>query len=104
MPALASASTASPARRQSSFFSSLTAIWLELLGRLMPRASIAEAMVLAVYMPPQEPGPGMEQDSIVFSPASSSLPAECWPTASKTETMSQSLCVSGCNPGRIVPP
>ena len=26
-------------------------------GRLMPRASIAVAMVLAVYIPPQAPGP-----------------------------------------------
>jgi hypothetical protein len=25
----------------------------------MPKASIAEAMVLAVYMPAQEPGPGI---------------------------------------------
>ena len=56
---------ASPARRQSSFFSALIAICAELLGRLMPSASIAEAMVLAVYMPPQEPGPGMELASIV---------------------------------------
>ena len=26
----------------------------------MPRASMAEAMVLAVYMPPQAPAPGQE--------------------------------------------
>ena len=25
----------------------------------MPKASVAVAMVLAVYIPPQEPGPGM---------------------------------------------
>ena len=30
----------------------------ELKGRLMPIASMALAMVLAVYMPPQAPGPG----------------------------------------------
>jgi hypothetical protein len=28
-------------------------------GKLMPKASIADAIVLAVYIPPQEPGPGM---------------------------------------------
>ena len=104
MPARARATAASPARRQSSFLSSLIAICAELLGRLMPSASIAEAMVLAVYMPPQAPAPGMEQASIVFNPCSSSLPAAYWPTASKTETMSQSLCDSGWMPGRIVPP
>ena len=31
----------------------------ELLGRLIPSASIADAMVFAVYMPAQEPGPGI---------------------------------------------
>ena len=36
-----------------------TASCAELFGRLMPSASMAEAIVLAVYMPPQEPGPGM---------------------------------------------
>jgi hypothetical protein len=40
------------------------AAWAELLGRLRPRASMAEAMVLAVYMPPQEPAPGMAHSSI----------------------------------------
>ena len=62
MPRLSRASTAAPARWQSSFLALETAFWAELLGRLMPRASMALAMVLAVYMPPQEPGPGMAQD------------------------------------------
>ena len=35
-----------------------------LFGRLMPRASMALAMVLAVYMPPHDPGPGMAHRSI----------------------------------------
>ena len=35
-----------------------TASCAELFGRLMPSASMAEAIVLAVYMPPQLPGPG----------------------------------------------
>ncbi len=67
-------------------------------------ASMAEAIVLAVYMPPQEPGPGMEHFSIAARPAASSLPAACWPTASKTETMSHSCWVPGWMPGRMVPP
>ncbi len=50
--------TAAPASKQSISFSSLTAAWAELFGRLIPRASIALAMVLAVYIPPQDPGPG----------------------------------------------
>jgi len=95
---------AAPARRQSSFFSAEMAICAEELGSESPRASMAEAMVLAVYMPPQEPGPGIEQVSTIFRPASSSLCAECWPTASKTETMSHSFLESGWIPGRIVPP
>ena len=102
--ALSSARAASPARRQSSFFSWLIAICAELLGRLMPSASMAQAMVLAVYMPPQEPGPGIEQFSTACRPASSSLWAACWPTASKTETMSHSRLDSGWMPGRMVPP
>ena len=51
--------TAAPARRQSSILAGEMAFCAELLGRLMPSASMALAMVLAVYMPPQEPGPGM---------------------------------------------
>ena len=52
------ARTAAPARAQSSRFCAETASWAELFGRLMPSASIAEAIVLAVYMPPQRTGPG----------------------------------------------
>ena len=69
-PFLSMSSTTAPARRQSSFFAGETAFWAELLGRLMPRASMALAMVLAVYMPPQEPGPGMAQDSMACSSSS----------------------------------
>jgi len=58
--------TASEARRQSAFLSSETAAWAELSGRLMPSASMAEAIVLAVYMPPQEPGPGMAHCSTAW--------------------------------------
>ena len=56
-----------------------------------PSASIAEAIVLAVYMPPQEPAPGKACCSTSASSASVILPAACWPTASNTETMSHRL-------------
>ena len=72
-PGLEQLSAAAPARRQSARFSAPT----RRAGRScsagdMPSASMAEAMVLAVYMPPQEPGPGMAQASTSASPASSS--------------------------------
>ena len=59
--------TASPALTQSLTLSLEIAAWAELLGRLMPIASIAEAIVFAVYMPPHDPAPGMERDSICSS-------------------------------------
>src|SRR5258705_9573176 len=64
IPCLSMSTTAAPACQQSSFLASEVAFWAELLGKLMPKTSIALAMVLAVYMPPQEPGPGMAQDSM----------------------------------------
>jgi len=56
----------------------------------MPRASKAELMVLAVYMPPHEPVPGIARFSISFRSSSLSLPAAFWPTASNTLTMLRS--------------
>ena len=94
-----SLTTASPARRQSSRFARDTASCAELLGRLIPRASMAEAIVLAVYMPPQLPGPGMALHSISCSARSDTAPLAWPPTASNTETTS--VCPA---PGRIVPP
>ena len=75
MPRLISATTASPARRQSSALALDTASCAELFARLKPSASIAEAIVFAVYMPAQEPGPGIAVDSTSLSSASSILPA-----------------------------
>jgi hypothetical protein len=68
----------------------------------MPRASIAEDIVLAVNMPPQEPAPGHAWHSIALSRASSMRPAARSPTASKTLTMVRSLPSRW--PGLIVPP
>ena len=56
----------------------------------MPSASKAELIVLAVYMPPHEPLPGMARRSIWQKSSSLILPAENWPTASNTLTMLRS--------------
>ena len=56
----------------------------------MPSASNDEDMVLAVYMPPHEPGPGMARRSIWQKSSSLILPAENLPTASNTLTMLRS--------------
>ena len=45
----------------------LTAFCAELLGKLMPSASIADAIVFAVYMPPHEPAPGIATSSICLT-------------------------------------
>ena len=90
---------ASPASMQSSFLEDETASFAELLGRLSPKASIADAIVLAVYIPPHAPGPGMAFDSISRSSMSEILPSECAPTASKTEITSVLSF-----PGWILPP
>ena len=57
----------------------------------MPSASKAEDMVLAVYMPPHEPVPGMARFSISSRSSSLNLPAAFSPTASNTLTMFRSL-------------
>ena len=77
-----------PASMQSSFFEDETASLAELLGRLIPKASIAEAIVFAVYIPPHAPGPGIALDSMSKSSISDIFPSECAPTASNTEIMS----------------
>ena len=58
---------------QSIFFSSETASWELLPGKLIPKASIAEAIVFAVYIPPQEPGPGKAVFSIAINSSSEIL-------------------------------
>ena len=63
MPFFKRLMTAAPASRQSFVLWEEMAACAELFGRLNPRASMAEAMVFAVYIPPQEPGPGIAQDS-----------------------------------------
>ena len=59
-------------------------------GRLMPSASKAELIVLAVYMPPHEPLPGIARRSIWQKSSSFMRPAVNSPTASNTLTMLRS--------------
>src|SRR5699024_3235412 len=56
--------TALAARLTSATFSGLLAGWLADPGKLIPKHSMAEAIVLAVYIPPQPPGPGQALTSI----------------------------------------
>ena len=74
MPRLSSSSTARPAARASCALAGETAFCAEEFGSDMPSASMAEAMVFAVYMPPQLPAPGMAFSSISASSLSSSRP------------------------------
>ena len=76
-----------------------TASWAELPGSDSPKASMAEAMVLAVYMPPQEPGPGIAVRSTSLNCSSVIAPAAFWPTASNTEITSRRSA-----PSAMVPP
>lgn len=64
-----------PANRHSTFFNGSSAgVELE-YGRLIPSASIALAIVLAVYIPPHAPGPGHEFFTISARSSSSINPA-----------------------------
>ena len=93
---------ASPILLISFNFSIETAGIEELLGRVNPITSIAEAIVLAVYIPPQAPAPGhafliIQSKSFFFN-----FPETCSPQASNAETIS-----SFCDlyfPEAMVPP
>src|SRR5699024_12418009 len=63
-----------PASRHSKAFSSEVAGFEAFPGKLIPIASIAEAIVFAVYIPPQEPGPGHAQRSTLWSCSSEISP------------------------------
>ena len=79
---------ASPALIASFFFSSPVAGFEELNGRVIPSASIAEAIVLAVYIPPQAPAPGQAFSTIWSNSDSDIVPATLLPQASNAETTS----------------
>ena len=80
--------TARPASSISAFFSADSAGWDDDPGRLIPITSIAVAIVLAVYIPPQPPpGPGQALHSRSFTSSaviSPWFPFHRYP--SKTET------------------
>src|SRR5687768_13759261 len=61
-------------------------------------------MLLAVNMPEQEPQVGQAFSSSSWSWPSDILPAETWPTPSKTEARSIALPVDGFFPAFIGPP
>ena len=70
---------AAPARRHSSSFAGSVAGVDDEWGRDMPSASMALAMVFAVYMPPQAPAPGQDSATISWRVASSMVPANSSP-------------------------
>jgi len=86
-------------------FSSDTA-GLELeYGKLMPMASIAVAIVFAVYMPPHAPGPGQHFWTISSRTERSILPYASSPYVSyAAPTSSTGLPTAGAAPCFIVPP
>ena len=71
-------------------------------GRLMPMASMAEDMVLAVNIPPQPPAPGQALRSTASSSSFVALPAAWRARVSKTLTMVRSRPSRW--PGSMVPP
>ena len=75
-------------------------------GRDMPIASAADAMVFAVYIPPQAPSPGQIARSIASTSSRLINPALHAPTASKASMIVTSRLVpseSKTLPGRVEP-
>ena len=68
----------------------------------MPSASLAQAIVLAVYMPAQEPSPGQATHSSSYSSSAVMRPASNAPTPSNTSCTVTSRPWK--RPGMIVPP
>ena len=102
MPRRIKCNTARPASRQSRVLAAEMAFCAPLFVRLMPSASMAEAIVLAVYIPPHDPAPGIAQPSMSRSSLSEISPRACFPTASNTLTMSTGW--PWWQPGLMVPP
>mmetsp|Transcript_22983 Transcript_22983/g.45235 ORF Transcript_22983/g.45235 Transcript_22983/m.45235 type:complete len:249 (-) Transcript_22983:422-1168(-) len=95
--------TAFPTRSHSLTLSADTAGLLDEKGRDMPSASMADAIVLAVYMPPHAPGPGHALHTMSRRSASSIVPAMYCPYDWKAETISRTSPLEDF-PGWIVPP
>ena len=91
-----------PAASHSCFLSALNAGLEELYGKLIPKASIADAIVFAVYIPPQAPAPGHACFMIPLKSSGEIALFIFLPKASKAETMFN--CSPFQFPGAIVPP
>ena len=76
-----------PAFIHSTAFSLLKAGLEELKGKLIPNASIAEAIVFAVYIPPQAPAPGHALLTIPLKSSGEIASFIFLPNASKAETI-----------------
>ncbi len=106
MPRRSSSTTACPLRRANPSRRRSVAGGAALPGSDMPRASAAEAMVLAVYMPPHAPSPGQIARSIASTSSRGISPRAQAPTASKASMIVTSISVpsdSFALPGRIEP-
>ena len=106
MPRLRRFTTASPDMRAKTLRLRWIAGGAAEPGRDMPMASAAEAIVLAVYMPPHAPSPGQTARSMASTSASVIVPARQAPTASKASMRVTSFSVpsdSFAVPGMIEP-
>src|SRR5690606_3617374 len=74
----------------------------ELKGNDIPKASIADAIVFAVYIPPQAPAPGQALCITSWNSDSSIVPATFCPYASNAEIISNFLPL--WHPEAMVPP
>ncbi len=101
MPRRISSITASPECRANPSRRRSTAGGAADPGRLIPIASAAEAIVLAVYMPPHAPSPGQIARSMASTSSREINPRAQAPTASKASMIVTSR--SPTRPGRIDP-
>ena len=93
-----------PAILHSSTLSGSSAGMLDENGSDMPSASIAEAIVFAVYMPPHAPAPGHECRTTSRRSSSDILSFENAPNDWNASTMLSGSPVSTETPGLMVPP
>ena len=100
----AARTTAAPARAQSSRLSSEMAACAELFGRLSPSASIAEAIVFAVYMPPHDPAPGQACCLEIRQLGVVELARRVLPDRLERPRRCRTGSLCDQMPGRIVPP
>ena len=101
MPCASIATTASPERRAKPSRRRSTAGGAAEPGSDMPSASAAEAIVLAVYMPPHAPSPGQIARSIASTSSRVISPRAHAPTASNASMIVTSRSPS--RPGSVEP-